>query len=278
MGDSGSWNSLHQELKMKILSHLPDEDLARFAAVDREAMGMAADVMTMKWSEWATQAIEYVQRTYNMELHQVRDIVFRGDARSPDVIFRIGFTPHPDYIDAPRPYFQDDGEATSHVVSTSRDITKVKGGYQFRGGFIYALYCKDGFDLLRRSQGNRLKEVAAMQIPPKHIIAAVGPITEASKNPEDRVSVRRKKVYVNPGNTVQRKNRLLFDQAIKLMESAIGIGKSTKDAYKSWAASTLSHYRRSEPEVRYMICLNCANSVASTEQSCPDCAGTQFLR
>jgi hypothetical protein len=101
MGDSSSWNSLHQELKMKILSHLPDEDLARFAAVDREAMGMAADVMTMKWSEWATQAIEYVQRTYNMELHQVRDIVFRGDARSPDVIFRIGFTPHPDYIDAP---------------------------------------------------------------------------------------------------------------------------------------------------------------------------------
>lgn len=115
-------------------------------------------------------------------------ILYRGDERGPDVIFKEGFFRKPYENNIPLPNITPEDESKT-CIATTKDLVYAVGfadnpsttlGFfnepKKEFGWVYILYTDKGIDLTLNKNAFKLahhvKEVVVTDVPPEHIIAA----------------------------------------------------------------------------------------------------------
>jgi hypothetical protein len=109
-----------------------------------------------------------------MQCGPVNRLVFRGDTRLPSHIFSTGFS---------RQDIKEEvivgAEKTYGGISTSTSKDIVRRKYANMQEYIYVCWLVSGIDT---HDFNKLDEIIALHIEPKHVIAAAGPIYSTSNS------------------------------------------------------------------------------------------------
>ncbi len=136
----------------------------------KKAGSLARHIPSQQRSE--QKAANHPQLPY-MDLAS-HETVYRGDTRSPDIIFTAGFAKK-----NPTSEITLRSELILGGVSTSLNASIVARKYGVKEGYVYAIYLNpiDAVDF--RDPGfNDLEEINALFIPTQKIICAAGPIKD----------------------------------------------------------------------------------------------------
>ncbi len=139
-----------------------------------------------------------------MQCGSINRLVFRGDTRLPSQIFSSGFARQ----DVKAEVIVDTEKTYGGIsTSTSKDIVRRKYGNMQE--YIYVCWLVSGIDT---HDFNKLDEIIALHIEPKHVIAAAGPIYSPSDSDQGRFKLWVREIVENLACNVTNQDR---DEALR---------------------------------------------------------------